>query len=234
MSKDTEILQAVWYDTEKAVIHDDTEIAIDKISKKTRKNIGEILDIYSEHMYRDGKRIYIKKERMEREEAHRMGALHTGAQIWIYNSKGQVLLQKRAITVKSSPGLLDTSVAWHIISGETIISGGLLELQQEIGLKAGPENLVHIGNYRRETKKTTVMWIQHNNEINKVFLLRYEGDLSTLRKQKSEVSELKFVALEQLEEDWNNPETLALYTSKGEQYRQMVLLNIKKALWRAE
>lgn len=234
MSKDTEIIQAVWHGIEEIVIHDDAKIVIDKISKKIRKKAGEILDIYSEYMYHDGKRIYVKKEQMEREEAHRMGALHAGAQIWIYNSKGQVLLQKRAITVKSSPWLLDTSVAWHIISGETIISGGLLELQQEIGLKVESKDLIHIGNYRRETKKMTAVWLQHNNEINKVFLLQYEGELSAFRKQESEVSELKFVALERLEEDWNDPETLVLYTSKGEQYRQMVLLNIKKVLWRAE
>lgn len=93
-----------------------------------------------------------------------------------------------------------------------------------------PEDLLHIGNYRRETKKITTSGFQHNNEINKVFLLKYEGGIHELKKQKSEVSELTFITLEQLEDDWKNPQTIALYTSKGEQYRQMVLMNIKNIL----
>lgn len=224
MSNGMEIIQADWYDTDEVIIYDN----LTENTNKTAKKIGEILDIYAERIREDGTRIYVKNGQMEREKAHKIWALHTGAQIWVYNQNGEVLLQRRSFNpMKSSPGLLDTSAAWHIPIGETIISGGLLEVEQEIGLVASSEELIRIWYYRRETKSG----LRYNNEINTVFLLPYEGEFSALRKQDSEVSELKFISLMTLEEDWNNAITLAGYTSKGEQYRRMVILNIKKILW---
>lgn len=145
MSKDTGILQADWYGVEEIVIHDRLDEKMAETAKKTAEAIGEILDIYSEQITPDGKRIYLKKEQMQRDKAHSIGALHIGAQIWVYNSKGEVLLQRRSFNPKrASPGLLDTSASGHIPAWETIISGGLLEVQQEIGLTVRSEELVRI------------------------------------------------------------------------------------------
>ncbi len=226
-----EIIQDNWYALAAVEIQDYPTNQADAITEKTAGKVWEILDIYDEHTDKNGKKIYTKKWQMEREEAHKVGALHTGAQIWIYNSNGQVLLQKRAMTVASSPWLLDTSAAWHVKNGKTIITGALDELREEISMIRKSEDLLYIGNYRRETKKMTEIGLQHNNEINKVFLLNYEGSIQSLKVQKEEVSEIKFIALEELESDWKNPRTLALYTSKSQQYREMILLNIKKILW---
>ncbi len=233
MGNTTEIIQANWLNIEDVVIQDDIKNTANNITYQTWRKVEKMLDIYSEQIIESWKRLYKKIGKMGREEAHSIGALHTGAQIWIYNSKWQVLLQKRSMKVRTSRWLFDTSVAWHTESiDETILSGGLREIREEISLSVKPEVLLHIGNYRRETKRWTGKDIKHNNEINKVFLLQYEWGISSLKKQKKEISELKFITLEQLEEDWNDPKTLRLYTSKGEEYRQMILSNIKKILWR--
>ena len=42
---------------------------------------------------------------MEKIEAHRKGALHRAFSILLFNSKGEVLLQKRALTKYHSAGL---------------------------------------------------------------------------------------------------------------------------------
>lgn len=232
MGNTTEIIQANWLNIEDVVIQDDIKNTANNITYQTWRKVEKMLDIYSEQIIESWKRLYKKIGKMGREEAHSIGALHTGAQIWIYNSKWQVLLQKRSMQVRSSRWLFDTSVAWHIESDETILSGWLREIREEISLSVKAEDLFHIGNYRRETKKWTGKDIIYNNEINKVFLLQYEWEFWALLKQEEEVSELNLITLKKLEEDWSNPNSLLLYTSKGEQYRQMVILNIKKILWR--
>ena len=68
MSGGMEIIQADWYAIEDIEIQDDTQNLTHKISKKT----GEILDIYTECITRDGKKIYTKKGQMEREKAHKI------------------------------------------------------------------------------------------------------------------------------------------------------------------
>lgn len=106
-----EIIQDNWYDSRDVEIQDYTKSPIDLVLEKTLHKTGEMLDIYTEDINYNGKRTYTKVGKMQREEAHLTGALHTGAQVWVYNPQGYVLLQKRAMTVKSSPGLLDTSAA---------------------------------------------------------------------------------------------------------------------------
>lgn len=67
--------------------------------------------------------------------AHADGSWHRVAHIWIYNSKGEVLLQLRAPNKLLYPNKWDVSVAGHIGAGEDIIAGAQREIQEEIGVK---------------------------------------------------------------------------------------------------
>jgi len=68
----------------------------------------------------------------------------------------------------------------------------------------------------------------HNNEIIAVFLLKYDGDILQPSPDNKEVDEIKFISLKELEEDWKDEERLKKYTSKGEEYRKMIIENLKK------
>lgn len=105
----------------------------------------EALDILSMGQNSTGKMVFVKNGRILKKMAHIEGAPHMAAHIWIFNSKGEVLIQKRSSTKDSYPDLWDISAAGHISSGETMLDGAMREMVEEIGLKdTRPEDLVPV------------------------------------------------------------------------------------------
>jgi isopentenyl-diphosphate delta-isomerase len=72
---------------------------------------------------------------MEKMEAHQKGVLHRAFSIFIYNSKGQWLLQQRAKNKYHSGGLWTNTCCSHPRLGETIINAANRRLLEEMGLE---------------------------------------------------------------------------------------------------
>lgn len=82
----------------------------------------------------------IGKERHEKVYENKLS--HRIAHIFVFNSKGQLLLQKRARTKHFCPGYLCTSAGGHVKSGESYESAAKRELFEELGIRdAGLERL---------------------------------------------------------------------------------------------
>ena len=85
----------------------------------------------------------------ERGVVHREGALHATSHIWIArkNEKSgyDILLQKRSACKDSHPGCYDISSAGHIGAGDEALKSALRELEEELGIKAKPEELLEFG-----------------------------------------------------------------------------------------
>lgn len=69
-----------------------------------------------------------------RAEVHRLGLLHRAVHILVFNSAGQVFLQKRSMSKDTHPGTWDSSTSGHVDSGEDYDESAMRELQEEIGL----------------------------------------------------------------------------------------------------
>jgi len=74
--------------------------------------------------------------RATREEAHARGLLHRAVHIMVFNSRGELFVQKRALTKDENPGLLDTSSAGHVSAGDDYVQTAHRELEEELGIKA--------------------------------------------------------------------------------------------------
>lgn len=85
----------------------------------------------------------------ERGVVHREGALHATSHIWIArkNEKSgyDILLQKRSACKDSHPGCYDISSAGHIGAGDDALNSALRELEEELGIKAEPHQLIEFG-----------------------------------------------------------------------------------------
>src|SRR5882672_1749826 len=69
-----------------------------------------------------------------RSEVHRRGLLHRAAHVLVFNSRGQVLLQKRSMKKDRQPGVWDSSASGHVDRGEDYDHCAVRELDEEIGL----------------------------------------------------------------------------------------------------
>ena len=69
-----------------------------------------------------------------RSEAHRLGLLHRAVHVLVFNSRGEIFLQKRSITKDREPGKWDSSSSGHVGSGEDYDACAVRELREEIGL----------------------------------------------------------------------------------------------------
>ena len=157
-------------------------------------------------------------------EAHRDGLWHRAAHIWIYNSKGEVLLQLRAKDKDIGPDTWDLSAAGHIGAGEDPIISALREIQEEVGLNLKTEDLEL---YKIMPEKMTFNGLV-NNEFHYVYLFKYDGDISNLKMQEEELQEMKFISIEVIEKGLKeNPEK---YFPHEDGYWNEILNAIKSKL----
>jgi isopentenyl-diphosphate Delta-isomerase len=102
--------------------------------------------------------------RASRQEVHQKKLMHRSVHIFVFNSSGNLFLQKRAETKDESPGVWDTSSSGHVDSGEDYITAANRELMEELNiceplsfimkLKAGPETFwEHVWSYRCVSEK---------------------------------------------------------------------------------
>jgi len=71
---------------------------------------------------------------MEKQAAHVTPHLHRAFSVFIFNSKGELLLQQRALTKYHSPGLWTNTCCSHPRDGETLEEATSRRLMEEMGM----------------------------------------------------------------------------------------------------
>ena len=72
---------------------------------------------------------------MEKMEAHLTPHLHRAFSIFIFNSKGELLMQQRALSKYHSPGLWTNTCCSHPRVGETLEEATSRRLMEEMGMR---------------------------------------------------------------------------------------------------
>ena len=70
---------------------------------------------------------------MGKMEAHKKAVLHRAFSIFVFNKKGELLLQQRALDKYHSPGLWTNTCCSHQRDGESNIEAGHRRIQEEMG-----------------------------------------------------------------------------------------------------
>ena len=138
----------------------------------------------------------------EKMEAHQLGLLHRAFSVLVFNSKGEMLLQKRAIDKYHSGGLWTNACCSHPMPGESLSQATHRKLRQKMGLSLHPEFAFKFI-YRTEFDNELT-----EHELDHVFIAVCDEVPSV---NPEEVEDWKFMALPDLMKDiTNHPEN---YTS---------------------
>lgn len=76
----------------------------------------------------------LTEEKKTREEIHRDGIWHETAHVYIFDEKGRVLLQKRSMAKRASPGKFQVSISGHVEYGLTSLETAHSEGNEELGV----------------------------------------------------------------------------------------------------
>jgi isopentenyldiphosphate isomerase len=157
-------------------------------------------------------------------DIHKKGYYHNTAHIWLFNSKGDILLQQRAKSKLIYPLLWDVSVAGHIDSGETIIQGALREIKEEIDLDLNEDSLNKIGVFEcfKDYGNGFI-----DNEFHHTFIARLNVSLEELTPQKEEVEALKLVTIEDFKLLLEHSSSNGHFVASNYNYYREVLKHIK-------
>lgn len=150
-----------------------------------------------------------------RADVHRDGDWHKAVHIWILNSSGELLIQKRSLDKAEGAGQWDISAAGHVPAGETVVETATKELEEELGLEISKNKI----EYLFTVKYTKLRPEYINNEFDDVFLVELDLDISKIQIQKEELTEIKFVDYRELEKMVNRNDENIL--SHDEEYKKL-------------
>ncbi|NQX91362.1 MAG: isopentenyl-diphosphate Delta-isomerase [Flavobacteriales bacterium] len=135
---------------------------------------------------------------MEKMEAHEKGLLHRAFSIFIFNSKGELLIHQRAMSKYHSPGLWTNTCCSHPRDTETLQQAVNRRLEEEMGMATDMEKKFHFI-YKAELDQGLT-----EHELDHVFF----GHTDDLPKPNpEEVMDFKYVNIEELTSDMEqNPD----------------------------
>ncbi len=111
--------------------------------------------------------------------------IHRVAHVLVFNSRGQLLLQKRSMTKDVQPGRWDTSVGGHIDPGESYLEAARREMSEEIGVSGLSLTFLYSSKIRNDYESENVM----------TYLARYDGDIHF---SPDEIDEVRFWSREEI------------------------------------
>ncbi len=75
-------------------------------------------------------------ELLPRSDIHRLGKYHRAVHLYVFNSKNEVLLQRRSLSVDHFLGLYSISVTGHVNAGEFSANAVRREVEEELGINS--------------------------------------------------------------------------------------------------
>lgn len=141
---------------------------------------GEYWDVLNEQGEKTGKRL--------RRAAYNQlanGEYHLVVHIWIVNSKGEFLIQRRSEGRLPMPGEW-AATGGSVFAGEDSQTAAIRELKEELGIQVRPGEIHYLRQFKRKNSIIDFWWA------------RVDANLSSLSLEPEEVEEARWVSADQL------------------------------------
>lgn len=123
--------------------------------------------------------------------AHLEGKLHRAFSIFIFNTEGKMLLQRRALSKYHSGGLWTNACCSHPLPEETTLAAATRRLKEELGFTTSIEKIFDFV-YKAEFENGLTEY-----EFDHVFAGEYNGGINF---NKEEIMELSFESISSIKE----------------------------------
>lgn len=132
---------------------------------------------------------------MEKIDAHKnSGTLHRAFSIFIFNSRGEMLLQKRSIKKHHFGGLWTNACCSHPLKGEMLEQAAHRKLKQEMGFDCSIKEIFSFI-YQADCPNGSGL---SEHEFDHVFVGIYDGEVNP---NQEEIDEYKYVDVSELKTD---------------------------------
>lgn len=139
----------------------------------------ELWDLYDKHRR-------LTEQTMVRGDAMIKDTYHLVIHVVIFNSKNQMLIQKRKYDKVSNPNMWDISVGGSVTAGETSQMGAMRETEEELGLQIDLHNqLPHLS-------------MTFERGYDDIYIVNREADISTLAVPNDEVSDARWTDIDEI------------------------------------
>ena len=138
-------------------------------------------------------------ENLKTEDIYRVSAL------WIENSKGEILLARRALSKAHDPNRWGPAVAGTLEEGETYDSNIVKEAEEEIGLK---------GIKFKKRTKTKIVLVGRIRYFLQWYMVKIDKPLKEFKIQKSEVAEVRWFSKEEIKKKLQENPNEFIYSVK--------------------
>ena len=140
---------------------------------------------------------------MEKMEAHQKGLLHRAFSVFIFNSKGEMLIHRRALGKYHSPGLWTNTCCSHPRPNETVLDAANRRLDEEMGMV--------------ESLSEVVSFVYHHKFDNGLVEHEFDHILTGISDalpsiNEDEVDSYKYMGIEELEQSMKqNPDDYSIW-----------------------
>lgn len=129
---------------------------------------------------------------MEKQQAHINGLLHRAFSVFLFNDKGEMLLQKRASEKYHSPSQWTNAVCSHPRDGESYLEGAKRRVKEELGIEA---ELSEKFNFIYKADVGGGLW---EHELDYVFTGTYNEDFNL---NTNEVEKVRYISVKDLDQE---------------------------------
>ena len=120
------------------------------------------------------------------------GVLHRAFSLFLFNEKGELLLQQRAAEKRLWPGYWSNSCCSHPRRGETLPVATMRRLDDELNITAELEFVYHFSYEARFSEAGS------ENELCHVYLGKFDGEI---RPNDSEIENVRFISASDLDDE---------------------------------
>lgn len=157
-------------------------------------------------------------ERLPKSEIFARGLWRLVVHVWLVDSDGEVLIQRRAQNKGKGifDGLWDVTVGGGVKAGEESATAASRELEEELGIVAAPDDLEKVGRYK--LPKIIPETGQQMNDFSDTFFLRRDVERVDIHPDPREVSLVRKVKINEIVDQTAHPQYGKLWVPHGPVY----------------